>query len=103
MQRQPLADAAGYLRDRALRVEGDLHGQEQIVMRCTGRVKGNVRAPRVTLEDGCRFKGAIDMDVAAPAAAQKPAPAKNVAGIASGGAAAPDKEKHGGAQQATTR
>lgn len=100
---QVVADVHGRVIEVDGSVEGDLHGQEQIVMRSTGRVKGNVRAPRVTLEDGCRFKGAIDMDVAAPAATQKPAPAKNVAGIASGGAAAPDKGKHGDAQQATTR
>lgn len=44
-------------------VEGDLHGDEQVVVRKSGDVRGNVVAPRITLEDGCKFKGSIDMDV----------------------------------------
>ena len=46
-------------------VEGDLNGEEQVVLQRSSNVRGNITAPRVTLEDGCRFKGAIDMDVAA--------------------------------------
>jgi cytoskeletal protein CcmA (bactofilin family) len=54
-------------------VEGNLSAEEQIVIRKTGRVKGDLSAPRVTIEDGARFKGSIDMEpksqrpVAAPA------------------------------------
>lgn len=43
-------------------VEGDLHGDEQVVVRKSGNIRGNVVAPRVTLEDGSRFKGSIDME-----------------------------------------
>ena len=43
-------------------VEGELRGKEQIIVTRTGSVHGNIVAPRVTLEDGCRFKGAIDME-----------------------------------------
>ena len=43
-------------------VKGELRGKEQIIVTRTGSVHGNLVAPRVTLEDGCRFKGAIDMD-----------------------------------------
>lgn len=43
-------------------VDGNLHGDEQIVVRQSGRVHGNISAPRVTLEDGCQFKGSIDME-----------------------------------------
>ena len=43
-------------------MEGELRGAEQIVVTRTGNVSGNLVAPRVTLEDGCRFKGAIDME-----------------------------------------
>ena len=46
------------------RVEGDLNGQEQVILRRSGNVQGNIVAPRVTIEDGCRFKGSIDMDAA---------------------------------------
>lgn len=44
------------------RVEGNLFGGEQIVLRATGDVRGNLTAPRVSLEDGAQFKGAIDME-----------------------------------------
>jgi cytoskeletal protein CcmA (bactofilin family) len=44
------------------KVEGDLNGDEQVVIHGSGNVRGNIAAPRVTLEDGCKFKGSIDMD-----------------------------------------
>jgi cytoskeletal protein CcmA (bactofilin family) len=43
-------------------VEGNLYGLEQIILRATGCVRGNISAPRVSIEDGARFKGGIDMD-----------------------------------------
>ena len=43
-------------------VEGDLFGAEQVAIRQSAEVKGNVTAPRVSLEDGARFKGSIEMD-----------------------------------------
>ena len=43
-------------------VEGELRGREQVIVTRSGSVSGNIVAPRVTLEDGCRFKGAIDME-----------------------------------------
>jgi cytoskeletal protein CcmA (bactofilin family) len=49
-------------------VDGDLHGDEQVMLRRSARVQGNIVAPRVTLEDGCHFKGSIDMDAASTAA-----------------------------------
>jgi len=45
------------------KVEGDLKADDQIVIQSSGNVRGNIVAPRVTLEDGCKFKGSIDMDV----------------------------------------
>ena len=59
------------------KVEGDLHGEEQVVVRKSGDIRGNVVAPRVTLEDGSRFKGSIDMETGA----QLANPAENVAGL----------------------
>ena len=50
------------------KVEGDLKGDEQVVVQSSGNVRGNIVAPRVTLEDGCKFKGSIDMDVEPSAA-----------------------------------
>ena len=43
-------------------VEGNLFGEEQIVIRRSGTVWGNITAARVSLEDGSKFKGNIDMD-----------------------------------------
>ena len=47
------------------RVEGDLRGDEQVSVQASGDVVGNISAPRVSLADGSRFRGAIDMDVKA--------------------------------------
>jgi len=43
-------------------VKGDITGGENVVISDTGRVQGNIVAPRVTLQDGAKFKGSIDMD-----------------------------------------
>lgn len=43
-------------------VEGDLVGEEDVVVRPSGSVVGNIISPRVSLESGCRFKGSIDME-----------------------------------------
>ncbi|MCK5365045.1 MAG: polymer-forming cytoskeletal protein [Gammaproteobacteria bacterium] len=44
------------------RIEGNLWATEQIVVRGSGRVRGSISAPRIALDFGCRFSGAIDMD-----------------------------------------
>jgi len=56
-------------------VSGDIGGGEKVQISRTGRVQGNVIAPRVQLEDGALFRGSIDMNPAEPAAAEKPAAA----------------------------
>jgi cytoskeletal protein CcmA (bactofilin family) len=43
-------------------VEGDLFGSERVVVRKSAQVRGNITSPRVTLEEGARFKGSIEMD-----------------------------------------
>jgi cytoskeletal protein CcmA (bactofilin family) len=43
-------------------VEGDINADERVEVAATGTVVGNIRAPRVVLLDGSRFKGSIDMD-----------------------------------------
>ena len=43
-------------------VKGELRGTEQVIISPTGQVSGDIRAPRVVLEDGCQFKGSIDME-----------------------------------------
>lgn len=43
-------------------VTGDLFGGDQVIVQRSGIVRGNITAPRVTLEDGAKLKGTIDMD-----------------------------------------
>ena len=58
-------------------VTGDIQGNEKVLITRTGRVQGNIEAPRVQLEDGALFRGSIDMNPVEPAAA-KPASAEKV-------------------------
>lgn len=43
------------------RVEGDLTAEEQIILRGSAQVHGDIKAPRVVLEDGATFRGLVDM------------------------------------------
>ena len=66
-------------------VEGDLFGSERVAIRKGAQVRGNVTSPRVSLEDGAKFKGSIEMDpqavqssagrAAVPARSAPPVPA----------------------------
>jgi cytoskeletal protein CcmA (bactofilin family) len=42
-------------------VEGNLFGEDQLILKKASKVRGNIIAPRVILEDGSNFKGSIDM------------------------------------------
>ena len=53
-------------------VTGDIAGSEKVQITKSGRVHGNVTAPRVQLEDGALFRGSIDMNPV-PVAEAKPA------------------------------
>lgn len=55
------------------RVEGGLFGDEQVIIKKSGVVQGNIEAPRVALEDGCKFKGSIEMSIASKSATGKSA------------------------------
>lgn len=74
---------------RVIRIEGevtgDITGNEKVVITQSGNVKGNIVAPRVTLEDGAIFKGSIDMDPGGSAAEKLPPtsqqPANSPAGV----------------------
>ena len=43
-------------------VKGELRATAQVTLKPSGRVTGDIRAPRVVLDDGCQFRGSIDMD-----------------------------------------
>src|SRR5262245_2631910 len=55
--------------DAALKgeVRGDVTASRSAVLHAGARVVGNIRAPRVVIEAGARFSGAIEMDVDLPA------------------------------------
>jgi cytoskeletal protein CcmA (bactofilin family) len=57
-------------------VKGHLYGEQEVVIRASGKVQGDIVSPRVVLENGSNFKGSIDMEPATPAtpAAAKSAP-----------------------------
>jgi len=64
-------------------MEGDLYGSERVTVRKSAQVRGNIISPRVSLEDGSKFKGSIEMDPQAvqgalganrPAAQKSPPP-----------------------------
>ncbi len=42
-------------------VEGDLQAREQVILRASARVQGDIISPRVVLEDGASFRGLVDM------------------------------------------
>jgi cytoskeletal protein CcmA (bactofilin family) len=54
-------------------VRGNLFAGEQILIRRTATMLGNLTAPRVSLEDGCRFKGSVDMEAQQPVEKVRPA------------------------------
>jgi cytoskeletal protein CcmA (bactofilin family) len=91
------ADIRAKLVSVAGEVQGNLIAGEQIVIRRTATMLGNLTAPRVGLEDGCRFRGSVEMETPAgkgrAALAPIPAAGSGAAPAAPGGqgAAAPAK------------
>lgn len=63
-------------------VDGNLKAQEQIILRSSAKVRGDITAPRVVLEDGASFRGLVDMEdrSQAKAGSGPPARAKTVGG-----------------------
>ena len=68
-------------------VHGNLVASEQIVIRKTATMLGNLSAPRVGLEDGCCFRGSVEMETPAPKGRTGPVPSAPAASGASPGAA----------------
>ena len=48
-------------------LKGDVFGAERVIVKKTGNIHGNISAPQVSMEEGAKFKGSIDMDYKAPA------------------------------------
>jgi cytoskeletal protein CcmA (bactofilin family) len=62
----PEGTVVGPVKVRALEVAGELHGDvhavESVAIRPGGRVQGDVRAPRIAVDDGAVLHGGIEMD-----------------------------------------
>jgi len=72
------ADITAKLVKIAGEVRGDVTGTEKVIILRSGNVRGNIVAPRMTLEDGAIFKGSIDMDPGGPVKASSADPVKKV-------------------------
>jgi cytoskeletal protein CcmA (bactofilin family) len=75
-------------------VNGDISGSENVVISKLGHVRGNIVAPRVTLEDGAVFKGSIDMDPGEISAKAAPVSTKEPANSPASSPAQHDKSLH---------
>jgi cytoskeletal protein CcmA (bactofilin family) len=80
-------------------VAGEVHGNlvagEQIVIRKTATMLGNLTAPRVGLEDGCRFRGAVEMEAPADKGRSNSSQSQASSGNNSGTAVASAVSAHG--------
>jgi len=64
-----LVDASGRLEGSIVAKEvlvrgetkGEINGLEKVTIAATGRVEGSISSPRVVLEEGCMFKGMVEM------------------------------------------
>ena len=55
-------------------IRGNLIAEDQVIVRASGRMEGDIQAPRVALDEGCQFRGNIDMEPARPAEETAAAP-----------------------------
>jgi cytoskeletal protein CcmA (bactofilin family) len=53
-------------------VRGDVTATRSAVLHPSARVLGNIRAPRLVIEEGARFSGSVDMEVELPAGVRAP-------------------------------
>ncbi len=65
-------------------VEGNLEAEEQIVLRGTAKVRGDIKAPRVVLEDGATFRGLVDMGTPAASGGNDASTSKKTNGVSGG-------------------
>ncbi len=56
-------------------VQGDVQASERVELAAGSSVVGDVTAPRVSIADGARFKGSVDMDKGGPRPATSASPA----------------------------
>jgi len=59
------ADVSAHTVIVAGEVIGDCHATERVVLEATGRLTGNIRAPRIVIAEGASFRGTSDMSARA--------------------------------------
>jgi len=52
-------------------VHGEIRASRSVSINADAKVVGNIRAPRIIIEDGARFQGRVEMDVQLPAGLSK--------------------------------
>lgn len=57
-------------------ITGNITADDKVEIAPSGTVNGDIRAPRVSISDGAKFKGSIDMDRKGAAASASPAASK---------------------------
>ncbi|MCU0253878.1 MAG: polymer-forming cytoskeletal protein, partial [Acidobacteria bacterium] len=70
-------------------VQGDVQASERVELAAGSSVVGDVTAPRVSIADGARFKGSVDMDKGGPRPASAPASAPAPAAVPAGAGKGP--------------
>ncbi|HEX6158850.1 MAG TPA: polymer-forming cytoskeletal protein [Thermoanaerobaculia bacterium] len=58
------------------KVTGDVSADDRVELVATANVEGNIKAPKIVVAEGARFRGAVDMGSARPAANAEPARTK---------------------------
>ena len=81
------ADVSAKIVEVEGKVSGTVQAADIVRVKPSGQVKGDIAAPRVVLEDGCQFRGGIDMQEQKPAAESK----SSEANVKTNGAAPPNK------------
>lgn len=76
-------------------VEGNLYGTERAVLKSSGKVKGNLHAPKISIEDGAQFEGTVDMNPVSRSSGSK-APERSKETKASEGSEAPPQKRAAG-------
>jgi len=57
-------------------VQGHAYAKERVEIAPTGRLNGDIAAPRITIADGAHFKGSVDMERTSESARKTAAPVK---------------------------
>jgi len=89
------ADISGRIITVEGEVEGNLIAREQIILRGSARVEGDIKAPRVVLDDGANFRGLVDMGP--PPQPEKPAARESASEGKAGTNGSPKAESGAGA------